>query len=625
MNPPTTPPIHTGKPGLSFKGRLVSGYLVLVLLFAVFSLLAAEQVNSLVSAGQELDRQTRTVFAAQELSNATLELAREIDESILLQDVSRYLTTIPQARQEIERQHRLVQELAAGTAGLDEPVAELLALLEPLRSQAELKDWGAVQRLRSQEVSAAVDSLTAETARLVELSSTAQQAALDAAARSRTTALRSLAIFSALALLAALAAGWAVIAHLSGRLHTLTAAADRLATGSLDVNLEPGPEDEIGALAQAFNRMSAQFRTQYEQQESRIALRTAELEATSTQLQTAAEVARVATTLLDPQALLSQVVDMVSARFGFYHTGIFLVDESGALAVLSAASSQGGKRMLERGHRLLLGQGIVGYAILQGKAHIATDTGKDAVFFNNPDLPGTRSEAALPMRARGKVIGALDVQSMEVQGFTEANTTILQTLADQVALALDNARLYQESQGRLEEVRRLYGEYGQRAWDALAKRREVPGYRYTPYTGVTPAVVDYDEEVERPPEQAGEPGLDLPVLVRDRRVGSLTVRKPAGSGGWTGAEVEMLEKIVEQLGVALEGARLYGETQRRVERERLLGTVTAQMRETLDIHTVLRTAARQIRESLGLPEVTVRLSPQDGAPDGSDAGARPTI
>jgi len=188
-----------------------------------------------------------------------------------------------------------------------------------------------------------------------------------------------------------------------------------------------------------------------------------ETERRAAQLAAAAEVARDATAILDVDQLLDETVHLISEQFGFYHAGVFLVDEPGEYAVLHAASSAGGQRMLERGHKLAVGKvGIVGYVAGTGEPRVALDVGEDAVFFDNPDLPETRSEMALPLISRGRVIGVLDVQSTETAAFSEEDVTTLQTMADQLAIAIENARLYQEAvhtAERLTEVDRLKSQF----------------------------------------------------------------------------------------------------------------------------------------------------------------------
>jgi GAF domain-containing protein len=253
--------------------------------------------------------------------------------------------------------------------------------------------------------------------------------------------------------------------------------------------------------------------------------------------------------------------------------------------------------------------------------------GDDAVFFDNPDLPDTRSEMALPLRARGEIIGALDVQSQEPEAFSEEDVAVLQTLADQVAMAISNARLFQQAQESLEAERRAYGELSREAWGEMVRTRPGLGYRYEE-GGVAPLAGHPTSQGERGRdggEQRSEPveelpELALPVRVRGQVIGTINAHKPGDTGEWTAEEAALMETLTEQLSVALESARLYQDTQRRAAREQLSGEVTARMRETLDMDTVLQTAAREMREALNLAEAEVRMG--IGLPSGE---ARPPM
>ncbi len=173
-------------------------------------------------------------------------------------------------------------------------------------------------------------------------------------------------------------------------------------------------------------------------------------------LEAVATVGRDATVLIDPNDLLQRVAHLISAQFGFYHVGIFLIDDRREYAVLRASNSEGGQRLLELGHKLKVGaQGMVGYVAATGAPRIALDVGEDKVHFVNVFLPHTRSEISLPMRHRGEVLGVLDVQSTEAGAFSPDDFTALQIMADQLANALVNARLYETLQRRLEETRLL--------------------------------------------------------------------------------------------------------------------------------------------------------------------------
>lgn len=243
----------------------------------------------------------------------------------------------------------------------------------------------------------------------------------------------------------------------------LTQAAGKVAEGDLSVQARVNTEDEIGTLGKSFNSMTVQLRDLVETLESRVRERTRQLaeqnealQLRSRQLQTVADVARSIVSSRQVDRLLDLVTRLVSERFGFYHSGIFLLDEAGDFAVLRAASSPGGMRMLEREHKLRVGQvGIVGYVTGTGEPRIATDVGSDAVFFNNPDLPETRSEMALPLKLGDLIIGALDVQSIEPDAFTQEDVTLFTTLADQISVAIENANAYEITQRNLDEMKEM--------------------------------------------------------------------------------------------------------------------------------------------------------------------------
>ena len=353
--------------------------------------------------------------------------------------------------------------------------------------------------------------------------------------------------------------------------------------------------------------------------EQQVEDRTAGLAARSAQLETASQVAREAAGIRDVERLLERTVNVISERFGFYHTGIFLVDEAGEYAVLRAASSEGGLGMLSRGHRLRVatedtGQGIVGYVTGYGEHRIALDVGEDAVYFDNPDMPKTRSEMALPLRVRGETIGALDVQSVEPEAFTSEDVTVLQTLADQVAVAVDNARLFAESQEALETARRAYGELSQEAWQELLRTRSDLGARYDPQSILPPG--GRQREGVKLALREGKPiagvegqlnTLAIPLEVRGHKIGVIDAYKPDEGGEWTEEEIELMETLTAQLSQALESARLYEDTQRRAAFERVTGEIASHFRETLDVDRILQTAASEFQNVLNLETVEVRV------------------
>ncbi len=189
-------------------------------------------------------------------------------------------------------------------------------------------------------------------------------------------------------------------------LRRLTGVMAEVGRGNLGLRGEVVSTDETGRLTVAFNQMVSQLQALQAGLEEQVARRTAELARRTAQLEAAATVAREAAEIRDLDTLLNETVRLISDRFGFYHAGIFLLDERGEYAVLQAASSEGGQQMLARGHRLAVGKvGIVGYVAATGQPRIALDVGEDAVFFDNPDLPLPRSAVALPLPGGGRALG----------------------------------------------------------------------------------------------------------------------------------------------------------------------------------------------------------------------------
>jgi GAF domain-containing protein/HAMP domain-containing protein len=415
---------------------------------------------------------------------------------------------------------------------------------------------------------------------------------------------------------------WLTIRQAIRPIGTLTETASAIAGGDLTHTAPVESEDELGILSRAFNHMTEQLRAFIGSLEQQVAERTRDLEQRTAYLEATTEVGRAAASILEPDELIQQLVELVRQRFGLYYVGLFLVDEARQWAILRAGTGEAGSAMVARGHRIRLGEGMVGWSIFHAEARVAGEAGEDAVRLASPELPDTRSEAALPLRSRGQVLGALTVQHTQPGAFDPDTITVLQTMADQVAVALDNARLFTESQDALEATRRAYGEMRQEAWYELLQSRGEWGYRYA-HQAVTAAKGERQPEMleaERTGQIVqGNGGSDLtlaiPLKARDQVIGVLSFRKDAGTEtqrstsavGWTAEEKEMLAALATQLEVALESARLYEDTQRRAAQDRLVAEVTARMRETLDMEAVLRTAAQEVRRGLGLPEVVVRL------------------
>jgi GAF domain-containing protein/HAMP domain-containing protein len=412
---------------------------------------------------------------------------------------------------------------------------------------------------------------------------------------------------------------------LSGPIVHLTSIANKASGGDLHLQAPVESQDEIGSLSIAFNSMIAQLRETLEGLEQRVVERTEELTKTSQlmeyradRLQTVAEVAHEIASIQDPEELLPRVTREISDRFGFYHVGVFLLDKDRKYAVLQAANSDGGKKMLERGHRLKVGQvGIVGYVTGTGQARIVLNVGADAVYFNNPDLPQTRSEIALPLKSGAEVIGALDVQSIEAGAFTQDDIAILATLADQVAMAIENARLYSETKRTVRELQVAQRQYVRQAWGQLVAERKQTGYKLL-FGNVIPL---QEEQVIQDWENHGQEDdqgrLIVPIVLRGQVIGMINLEDSEGIRHWSEADRQLAEAIADQVGLALENARLLEETQHRAERERLVSEITTKMRASNDTQAILETAVIELRNALGVKSVQVRIQSQ-GNPDRDD-------
>ena len=240
-------------------------------------------------------------------------------------------------------------------------------------------------------------------------------------------------------------------------LEALTTAATDIAGGNLDRRIEIQREDEIGTLAKAFGNMTARLRELISTLEDRVHQRTQALAHRGTQLRTAIEVSKTASTTLETAALLQQSVDLIKEQFGYYYVGLFLVDEAYQWAVLKSGTGEAGKRQLADNHRLKIDEtSMVGWSIVHRQPRISGQVAAESVRFENPYLPETRSEMALPLISRSQVLGALTIQSVEENAFSQEDIDVLQTVADQIANALQNSRLFGQVQAIQARFQDLY-------------------------------------------------------------------------------------------------------------------------------------------------------------------------
>jgi GAF domain-containing protein/HAMP domain-containing protein len=394
-------------------------------------------------------------------------------------------------------------------------------------------------------------------------------------------------------------------------LTVLADTATQIAAGNLGLTSPVDSQDEIGILASAFNKMTGQLRVLISGLEERVAARTQELEERSRFLEAATMVGSAAASMLESEPLIRRVVDLIQDHFDLYYVGLFLVDASGRWAALKAGTGEAGRRMLARGHRIPVGEGMVGWCIEHSQSRVAGEAVDDSVRLWVDELPETRSEAAIPLRVRGRTIGALTVQDRHPQTFDDDLVTALQMMADQVAVALENARLFAEVEEALETAQRAYGELTGQAWGELLRLKPGLGFRCTE-AGLSPA----GPLSGGPRLVPGENALSLPIQVRGQAIGTLETHKPTD---WSREEIALLNKVVDQLGAALDNARLFEETQRRAAREHLARQIAEKLRTLTQVEAIASTAADELGRALGTEASFVTLGlPESGPGNGHD-------
>lgn len=389
-----------------------------------------------------------------------------------------------------------------------------------------------------------------------------------------------------------------------------------LASGALSIRVPSARQDEIGALAESFNKMAGELESTVRMLEAKVEERTKDLQKQANYMRIAAEVARDATTAEELDELLNRSIQLILDRFNFYHTGIFLIDNDREYAVLRASPTQAGRAMLEKGHRLKLGQiGLVGYVAATGSPRIALDTGQDTAYFNNPMLPNTRSEVAIPLKVGDNVLGVLDVQSTQPEAFTQDDVSTLQIMADQLALAIQRVELVNNLQRNFEELENTYRSFTVDSWKKFSQEREFKsGYTYDGLKITTletfpqkiRGVLEKGRTAVLPPLRETEgTTVATPLKLREQVIGVLTLRFQTQNNDQD--IISLIEETAGRLAVALENARLYAETQNLAQRERAVSEISSRIASSFNIENILRTAVMEIGKIVPDAEVVVEL------------------
>ncbi|MDF1513455.1 MAG: GAF domain-containing protein [Anaerolineae bacterium] len=393
---------------------------------------------------------------------------------------------------------------------------------------------------------------------------------------------------------------WYAVQRISGAYERLRRSANALTISNQELEqARQTVENQAGELAQ---------RTQY--------------------LETTAIIARESAALLDtPEVMLQRLSEIVADTYDYYLVSIFLIDDTGEWVELKAASNEDGQRLIERDYRLRVGsgwagEGIVGNVADTGKMRVVRDVATDSVYVDTSELPGTVSEVAFPLLARGSVIGVIDIQSQRLELFSDSEIELLQGLVSQIALAVDNATLVDRLQASIDSKTLEYNAFWREAWSRTLKSGDK--IMVSDNQGTGQSQIDWHPGMVKSAltgnvvVDSTQPSLYFPIKARDRIIGVIEAQLPVAEGSWTTEQVELMESITQQLGATLETAQLYIETQNQAARETLTREVSDKMRSALSWEELLQTALNEISGLMGTSRAFIQLLPPPETTSGNE-------
>lgn len=345
----------------------------------------------------------------------------------------------------------------------------------------------------------------------------------------------------------------------------------------------------LGTLAERLER-ERDISNELEQDRQELRKKTTDLEQRQMQLQTTAEISKAITSELDPTTIFQLTVNLLQERLNLYYTGIFILDKEKQYAVLKAGSGEEGEAMLAEGYQVPANENsIVGWAIVNNEAHTSQDIEQD--LFRSPHLPLTRSELAIPIASRGRVWGAVSIQSVNAQGFDESNIAILKTITDNLASAFENAQLYQQSQDNLEEISSLHRQYLQQAWETVTNDKDELKHVF-----VNEAATSPEDETST---------IKAPLILRGQQIGNLVIE--TANTNLTREEKNILDSLTNQAALALENARLLEVTQQRAQRDRIVSEIAGKVQRATRVDEALKTTLQELGQTLKASEGTIYL------------------
>lgn len=370
-----------------------------------------------------------------------------------------------------------------------------------------------------------------------------------------------------------------------------------------------------GAFAKVTSQVQAAFLSltgERQSLEEKVQERTAELEARMSQLRASTTTARAIAETQEITELIKKAADLIAERFEYYHVGIFILDNQRRLAYLQAASSEMGKSMLGQAFRVEPDRKNLINVVVENNKTIITHDLDRVNFTQDPNFPLTRSRMIMPLSVRGTMIGILDMHSDQPQAFSLQDAEILQTLADLTAISFDNVRLIGETRNLLSQLEANTSQQTQQTWSKFTSRHK-SAYQYTP-AGVRPIFT-------RDKTDRGD-GLYIPIVLHDQTIGRIKLKKrSATTNDWSERERDVVEKISAQIALALENSRLVDEAQKNALRNQMIANFSTYVRETLDVESVIQTAATELRKVFDLKEAEIMIGSAAIQDSGKEATA----
>jgi GAF domain-containing protein/HAMP domain-containing protein len=419
----------------------------------------------------------------------------------------------------------------------------------------------------------------------------------------------------------------------------LAKTATQIAAGDLELAAKVEREDEIGALARAFNSMTGQLRDVIGSLEQRVANRTQRLEMLAT-------LSERLSAILDFEQLLTELVNQVKERFDYYHAHVYILDDSRQNLVMAAGAGQAGAEMKAQGHHIPLNAptSLVARAARSSEIVWVDDVREAEDWLPNPLLPDTYAEMAVPIILEGQMVGVLDVQEDEIAGLDEGDANLLRSLANQVAVAIRNAHLFAEVEAALARARAAQEQYIEQAWEKV--RTVQQGTEYQCHRSGTPlldetviaqleqeamnrsqvAVVTMngedikqkraeprtgDEEIDnRQDSESGiqnQTALVAPIRLQNQTIGTIQLLETQGPHQWDELELALVQTVADQVAQAAENLRLFDETRRRAGREQIIRQITERIRSATNLDELVKIAAEDLGQRFSAEYSLVEL------------------